>query len=217
MVKHWNDHLTLVVLQLSSCYNLTRSPLHDRPIHDQHTPHFTCLETFFFLLYFKLLYVPCISISTVVTRGCFAGANGLANPRDFLCPVAWYEDRKVSTGYTVINKYQGKLFACQQVAIVTFNFMYVTVIIHTRTRLSDKDTHMYCTCPITLFRFVLASVNTVELPQWLTGNGPSQACDPLAAPADWIAIPDDLISKRWLLSFQRVSASAPLWNLITHN
>uniref|UniRef100_A0A8C6VSR4 Homogentisate 1,2-dioxygenase n=2 Tax=Nothobranchius furzeri TaxID=105023 RepID=A0A8C6VSR4_NOTFU len=42
------------------------------------------------------------------------GANGLANPRDFLYPVAWYEDRKVPTGYTVINKYQGKLFACQQ-------------------------------------------------------------------------------------------------------
>uniref|UniRef100_H3CRU8 Homogentisate 1,2-dioxygenase n=2 Tax=Tetraodon nigroviridis TaxID=99883 RepID=H3CRU8_TETNG len=42
------------------------------------------------------------------------GANGLANPRDFQCPVAWYEDRRVATGYTVINKYQGKLFACQQ-------------------------------------------------------------------------------------------------------
>ncbi|XP_057681023.1 homogentisate 1,2-dioxygenase [Corythoichthys intestinalis] len=42
------------------------------------------------------------------------GANGLANPRDFLCPVAWYEDRQVSTGYAVVNKYQGKLFACQQ-------------------------------------------------------------------------------------------------------
>ncbi|XP_037312125.2 homogentisate 1,2-dioxygenase [Pungitius pungitius] len=42
------------------------------------------------------------------------GANGLANPRDFLCPVAWYEDRKVAAGYSVINKYQGKLFACQQ-------------------------------------------------------------------------------------------------------
>uniref|UniRef100_A0A3Q3DYB6 Homogentisate 1,2-dioxygenase n=1 Tax=Hippocampus comes TaxID=109280 RepID=A0A3Q3DYB6_HIPCM len=41
-------------------------------------------------------------------------ANGLANPRDFLCPVAWYENREVSAGYTVINKYQGKLFACQQ-------------------------------------------------------------------------------------------------------
>uniref|UniRef100_A0A8C8CGK9 Homogentisate 1,2-dioxygenase n=1 Tax=Oncorhynchus tshawytscha TaxID=74940 RepID=A0A8C8CGK9_ONCTS len=43
------------------------------------------------------------------------GANGLANPRDFLTPVAWYEDREVATGYTVINKYQGKLFSSQQV------------------------------------------------------------------------------------------------------
>ncbi|XP_053159240.1 homogentisate 1,2-dioxygenase isoform X1 [Hemicordylus capensis] len=42
------------------------------------------------------------------------GANGLANPRDFLVPVAWYEDRQVAEGYTVINKYQGKLFAAQQ-------------------------------------------------------------------------------------------------------
>ena len=43
------------------------------------------------------------------------GANGLANPRDFLIPVAWYEDRQVPGGYTVINKYQGKLFASKQV------------------------------------------------------------------------------------------------------
>uniref|UniRef100_A0A6Q2Y4F2 Homogentisate 1,2-dioxygenase n=1 Tax=Esox lucius TaxID=8010 RepID=A0A6Q2Y4F2_ESOLU len=42
------------------------------------------------------------------------GANGLANPRDFLTPVAWYEDREVANGYTVINKYQGKLFSSQQ-------------------------------------------------------------------------------------------------------
>ncbi|NWQ77410.1 HGD dioxygenase, partial [Columbina picui] len=42
------------------------------------------------------------------------GANGLANPRDFLVPVAWYEDRQVLGGYTVISKYQGKLFAAQQ-------------------------------------------------------------------------------------------------------
>uniref|UniRef100_A0A8C9FZJ4 Homogentisate 1,2-dioxygenase n=1 Tax=Pavo cristatus TaxID=9049 RepID=A0A8C9FZJ4_PAVCR len=42
------------------------------------------------------------------------GANGLANPRDFLVPVAWYEDRKIPGGYTVISKYQGKLFAAQQ-------------------------------------------------------------------------------------------------------
>lgn len=43
------------------------------------------------------------------------GANGLANPRDFLIPVAWYEDRQVPGGYTVINKHQGKLFAARQV------------------------------------------------------------------------------------------------------
>uniref|UniRef100_A0A8D0HEV9 Homogentisate 1,2-dioxygenase n=2 Tax=Sphenodon punctatus TaxID=8508 RepID=A0A8D0HEV9_SPHPU len=42
------------------------------------------------------------------------GANGLANPRDFLVPVAWYENRQVPEGYTVINKYQGRLFAAQQ-------------------------------------------------------------------------------------------------------
>jgi len=40
------------------------------------------------------------------------GANGLANPRDFLCPVAWFEDREVE--YTVINKFQGCLFAAKQ-------------------------------------------------------------------------------------------------------
>ncbi|XP_048396816.1 homogentisate 1,2-dioxygenase isoform X2 [Stegostoma tigrinum] len=42
------------------------------------------------------------------------GANGLANPRDFKVPVAWYENRKIPTGFTVISKFQGKLFAAQQ-------------------------------------------------------------------------------------------------------
>ncbi|XP_022649728.1 homogentisate 1,2-dioxygenase-like [Varroa jacobsoni] len=41
------------------------------------------------------------------------GANGLANPRDFLTPVAWYEDLD-GVMYTLINKYQGKLFATTQ-------------------------------------------------------------------------------------------------------
>ncbi|KAK7107384.1 homogentisate 1,2-dioxygenase-like isoform X2 [Littorina saxatilis] len=41
------------------------------------------------------------------------GANGLANPRDFETPCAWYEDRDVS-GYTVISKYHGHLFAAKQ-------------------------------------------------------------------------------------------------------
>ncbi|KAG8235140.1 hypothetical protein J437_LFUL012337 [Ladona fulva] len=48
------------------------------------------------------------------------GANGLANPRDFLTPVAWFEDRELgrdSNGkgkYTIIGKFQGELFKAQQ-------------------------------------------------------------------------------------------------------
>ncbi|XP_066960066.1 homogentisate 1,2-dioxygenase [Macrobrachium rosenbergii] len=41
------------------------------------------------------------------------GANGLANPRDFLTPVAWYEDREVKD-YRIISKYQGHLFEALQ-------------------------------------------------------------------------------------------------------
>lgn len=75
---------------------------------------------------------------------CFAGANGLANPRDFLCPVAWYEDRKVATGYTVINKYQGKLFACQQVFFFWWHFsLCVSVLSHVHTHtIWQRPTHM---------------------------------------------------------------------------
>lgn len=53
----------------------------------------------------------------------FLGANGLANPRDFLHPVASYED--VEETYTIVNKYQGRLFAAKQVIFlinITFNF-----------------------------------------------------------------------------------------------
>lgn len=38
------------------------------------------------------------------------GANGLANPRDFLTPEAAYED--VEGEYTLVNKFCGQLFAC---------------------------------------------------------------------------------------------------------
>ena len=36
------------------------------------------------------------------------GANGLANPRDFLAPVAWYEDRDEST--EIVQKFMGSLW-----------------------------------------------------------------------------------------------------------
>ncbi|CAH0563916.1 unnamed protein product [Brassicogethes aeneus] len=40
------------------------------------------------------------------------GANGLANPRDFLTPVACYEDSDVKN-YEVVVKYQGRMFVCR--------------------------------------------------------------------------------------------------------
>jgi hypothetical protein len=43
----------------------------------------------------------------------FTGANGLANPRDFLTPIATYED--IDEEYTIVNKFQGDLFAASQV------------------------------------------------------------------------------------------------------
>ena len=39
------------------------------------------------------------------------GTNGLANPRDFEFPVAWYEDE--DKPFTIINKYSGKFFTAQ--------------------------------------------------------------------------------------------------------
>lgn len=40
------------------------------------------------------------------------GANGLANPRDFLYPKAHYEEKKGD--FILYNKYQGHLFQCEQ-------------------------------------------------------------------------------------------------------
>ncbi|MGI8811057.1 MAG: homogentisate 1,2-dioxygenase [Pyrinomonadaceae bacterium] len=39
------------------------------------------------------------------------GANGLANPRDFETPVAWYEDREGS--FTQVAKFGGNLWSCE--------------------------------------------------------------------------------------------------------
>ncbi|KAI9005587.1 Homogentisate 1,2-dioxygenase [Hyaloraphidium curvatum] len=38
------------------------------------------------------------------------GANGLANPRDFLSVTAWFEDRACPAGFEVVAKYAGKLW-----------------------------------------------------------------------------------------------------------
>ena len=42
------------------------------------------------------------------------GANGLANPRDFECPVAAFEDNDVDVSFTIVQKYMGQLFGAHQ-------------------------------------------------------------------------------------------------------
>ncbi|KAK1320058.1 Homogentisate 1,2-dioxygenase [Acorus calamus] len=41
------------------------------------------------------------------------GANGLAAPRDFLVPTAWFEE-KFHPGYTIVQKFGGDLFVAEQ-------------------------------------------------------------------------------------------------------
>ena len=56
-------------------------------------------------------------ISALNTVLAHPGANGLANPRDFVTPEAWYEDRLVKNKFKVISKYQGHLFQSEQVGV----------------------------------------------------------------------------------------------------
>jgi len=44
------------------------------------------------------------------------GANGLANPRDFLTCVAWFDEDSINKNeeFTIITKYQGELFSSRQ-------------------------------------------------------------------------------------------------------
>ncbi|XP_010916053.1 homogentisate 1,2-dioxygenase isoform X2 [Elaeis guineensis] len=41
------------------------------------------------------------------------GANGLASPRDFLAPTAWFEESFLP-GYTIVQKFGGELFTAKQ-------------------------------------------------------------------------------------------------------
>ncbi|CAL4158365.1 unnamed protein product, partial [Meganyctiphanes norvegica] len=87
------------------------------------------------------------------------GANGLANPRDFLHPVAWYEDRDVEN-FTIISKYQGHLFEAKQThscfdvvawhgnyAPYKYNLKHFMVINATAFDHADPSIFTVLTCP----------------------------------------------------------------------
>lgn len=87
------------------------------------------------------------------------GANGLANPRDFLTPVAWYEDRDVKD-FRIISKYQGHLFEALQdhspfdvvawhgnYAPYKYNLKHFMVINATAFDHADPSIFTVLTCP----------------------------------------------------------------------
>lgn len=52
-------------------------------------------------------------VNLCASCGSLCSANGLAQPRDFLTPTAWFEDRDVDN-YEIISKFQGVLFKALQ-------------------------------------------------------------------------------------------------------
>ena len=72
-----------------------------------------------FLIWGRLVYI--ISLHRIVIilflwkkKKKKKGANGLANPRDFLYPVASYEDIDTGDRFKIISKFQGNFFYLEQ-------------------------------------------------------------------------------------------------------
>jgi homogentisate 1,2-dioxygenase len=58
--------------------------------------------------HFKIPDLGPLGTTVCIEANSLIGANGLANPRDFLTPVAHFEDRQCK--FTVVNKFLGQLF-----------------------------------------------------------------------------------------------------------
>eukprot|EP00898_Chlorokybus_atmophyticus_P004118 jgi/Chlat1/4707/Chrsp30S04759 len=83
------------------------------------------------------------------------GANGLANPRDFQTPIAWYEDR-VCESFFVVHKFEGRLFEATQ----TFSPFNV-VAWHGNYAPYKYDTRLFCAVNTVSFDHPDPSIFTV--------------------------------------------------------
>ncbi|KHN41421.1 Homogentisate 1,2-dioxygenase [Glycine soja] len=83
------------------------------------------------------------------------GANGLASPRDFLVPSAWFEDKSYP-GYTIVQKFGGELFDAVQdfspFNVVAWHGNYVPY---------KYDLSKFCPYNTVLFDHSDPSINTV--------------------------------------------------------
>ena len=62
--------------------------------------------------HFKLPDLGPIGIFSIFSYDISLGANGLANPRDFLTPVAAFEEKQCK--WNVVNKFLGQLFVAEK-------------------------------------------------------------------------------------------------------
>ncbi|EEC06927.1 homogentisate 1,2-dioxygenase, putative [Ixodes scapularis] len=100
-----------------------------------------------------------------------AGANGLANPRDFKTPTAWFEDRKGSN-FTLVNKYQGfffHTFMVRSYAVPSIRRHFYSrntqEVIHSNLTHADSSIFTMLTCPAANSGKALVNV-TVFRPRW---------------------------------------------------
>ncbi|GIL72055.1 hypothetical protein Vretimale_540 [Volvox reticuliferus] len=109
------------------------------------------------------------------------GANGLANPRDFLHPVAWYEDVE-GMSYSVVHKLEGQLFVATQ-SFSPFN----VVAWHGNYVPYKYDLSRFCPMNAVAFDHPDPSIFTVlTVPSYTTGAPPT---------ADFVIFPP-----RWLVA-----------------
>ncbi|KNC98633.1 homogentisate 1,2-dioxygenase [Spizellomyces punctatus DAOM BR117] len=107
------------------------------------------------------------------------GANGLANPRDFLYPTAAYEDKE-NISFTITTKYQGQLYTLQQT-----HSAFDVVAWHGNYAPYKYDLRKFCTVNTVSFDHPDPSIFTV-----LT----SKSNTPGVAAADFVIFPP-----RWMV------------------
>ncbi|XP_020592921.1 homogentisate 1,2-dioxygenase [Phalaenopsis equestris] len=108
------------------------------------------------------------------------GANGLASPRDFYVPTAWYDDDDAHVGYTIIQKFGGNLFTAKQdfspFNVVAWHGNYVPY---------KYDLNKFCPFNTVLFDHGDPSINTVLTAP--TDKAGVALLDFVVFPSRWVA------------------------------
>lgn len=109
------------------------------------------------------------------------GANGLANPRDFVAPVAWYEDQEGE--FEILSKFQGNLWAGttnhSPLCVVAWHGNY-TPYKYNLLHYNTINTVSFDHCDPSIFTVITSPTNTAG-----TAN-----CDFVVFPERWMVAED---------------------------